>query len=147
MQEETGLFNDSAAEAPPSASAVPDEGQEKPAKLVYGSAEEFLHEQLLPTYVRDIDGRALTWCAQWYFHPEAIDRIESLWRAWENLRLDAATGLSIWYKDHADHHMAILMNPRGPFYQCDKHTHREPQMLELEKAPPGWFVDDRIDQP
>jgi hypothetical protein len=29
---------------------------QKPPQLVYGSAEEFLHEQLLPTYVRDVDG-------------------------------------------------------------------------------------------
>ncbi len=32
--------------------------EQKPAELVYSSAEEFLHEQLLPTYVRDVDGRA-----------------------------------------------------------------------------------------
>lgn len=29
--------------------------------LVYGSTEEFLHEQLLPTYVRDRHGRSTLW--------------------------------------------------------------------------------------
>jgi hypothetical protein len=50
---------------------------QKPPELVYGSAEEFLHEQLLPTYVRDVDGRAAKWCTEWYFHPEALSRIEA----------------------------------------------------------------------
>ncbi|HEY1156487.1 MAG TPA: DUF4913 domain-containing protein, partial [Arthrobacter sp.] len=84
-------------------------GQEqKPPELVYGSAEEFLHEQLLPTYVRDVDGRAAKWCLEWYFHPEAVSRVEALWRAWEHLRLDGATGISVWFRDHADHHMNVL---------------------------------------
>ncbi len=66
-----------------------EEAAEKPAKeqklpgLVYGSTEESLHEQLLPTYVRDVDGRAAKWCAEWYFHPEAVSRVEALWRSWE----------------------------------------------------------------
>ncbi|MDQ1058060.1 hypothetical protein QFZ23_001961 [Arthrobacter globiformis] len=71
-------------------------GEEQPPGLVYGSAEEFLHEQLLPTYVRDVDGRSARWCIEWYFHPEAVSRIEALWRAWEHLRLDGVTGMSVW---------------------------------------------------
>lgn len=72
------------------AGAKADEEQ-KPPQLVYGSAEEFLHEQLLPTYVRDVDRRAAKWCIEWYFHPEAVSRVEALGRAWEHLRLDGAT--------------------------------------------------------
>lgn len=70
-------------------------------RCVHGSAEEFLHEQLLPA--RDVDGRAAKWCLEWYFHPEAVSRIEALWHEWEHLRLDGATGISVWFKDHADH--------------------------------------------
>lgn len=55
-------------------------------ELVYGSAEGFLHEQLLPTYVRDVDGRAAKWCIEWYYHAEAVSRAKALWRAWEHLR-------------------------------------------------------------
>ena len=39
----------------------------KPAKaqeLVYGTAEEFLHEQLLPTYVRSVTGKTAKWCIE-----------------------------------------------------------------------------------
>lgn len=28
--------------------------------------------------------------------------MEALWRAWEHLRLDGATGISVWFKDHAE---------------------------------------------
>ena len=92
--------------------------EQKPPELVYGSAEEFLHEQL-PTYVRDVDGRAAKWCIEWYFHPEAVSRVEALWRAWEHLRLDGATGIRVWFKDHVGHHMSMLLDPRGPLYKCD----------------------------
>lgn len=46
-------------------------------ELLFGSAEEFLHEQLLPTSVRDVDDRS---AKESYFHPEAVSRVESLWR-------------------------------------------------------------------
>jgi hypothetical protein len=101
--------------------------EQKPPELVYGSAEEFLHEQLLPTYVRDVDGRAAKWCLEWYFHPEAVSRVEGLWRAWEHLRLDGAT-VSVWWRDHADYHMNVLLDRRGPFYRCDMQKHRTPNI-------------------
>lgn len=61
-------------------------------ELVYGTAEEFLHEQLLPTYVRSVSGKTAKWCIEWYFHPEPVSRIAALWRAWEHLGLDRPPG-------------------------------------------------------
>jgi hypothetical protein len=115
MNSDIGRFGSSDTETP---AETPAEDQ-KTAELVYGSAEEFLHEQLLPTDVRDVDGRAAKWCIEWYYHPEAVTRVEALWRAWEHLRLDSATGISVWWRDHADHHTSVLLDPRGPFYKCD----------------------------
>lgn len=97
---------------------------EEAPQLVFGSAEEFLHEQLLPTYVRDVDDRGAKWCMEWYFHAEAVSRVEELWRPWEHLRLD--------------HHMRVLLDARGPFYNCDKSGHRGPAHLEPLRAPAGW---------
>lgn len=110
--------------------------EQKPPELVYGSAEEFLHEQLLPTYVRDVDGRSATSYIKWYFYPEAVSRIEALWRAWKHLRPDGATGMSVWWRDHADHHM---------FRKCDMKSHRDqnswtpngPGKLVPERAAPA----------
>ena len=66
------------------------------------------------------------WCPQWWRHAEAVARLESLWRAWEHLRQDAATGLSVWFRDHADHHMTVLLDADGPFKGCDGHHSERP---------------------
>jgi Domain of unknown function (DUF4913) len=75
---------------------------------------------------------------------QGADGYIELWRAWEHLRLDCATGISVWFKDHEDHHMSVLLDPRGPFYKCDMQKHRDPDHLEPKKAPEGWFPDVRM---
>lgn len=146
MNENIGLFAEVIAAPPETSPDTANAEEETPPGLRYGSAEEFLLDHLLPTYVRDVDGRTFQWCVKWYLHPEAVIRIEALWRAWEHLRLDPATGISVWYKDHADPHMAMLMDTRGPFHKCDMKTHRDPEVLQVDKAPSGWFPDVRIEQ-
>nr|WP_246168731.1 DUF4913 domain-containing protein [Arthrobacter luteolus] len=42
-----------------------------------------------------------------------------MWRSWEHLRQDPSTGMSAWWRDHADHHMSALMDPQGPFNAAD----------------------------
>jgi hypothetical protein len=88
------------------------------AELVYRSLHLFVAELLLPTYRRKVDGRSLTWCPRWEQHPEAVVRLEALWRSWEHLRLDPALGISVWLRDHLDHHYPILLDPHGPFRGC-----------------------------
>lgn len=122
-------------------SPAPDE----PAELVYGSAEQFLHERLLPAYNRRNDGKAGLWCPQWFLHAEAVSRVTSLWRAWEHSRLDASTGMSVWWRDHADHHMSVLLNPDGTFHSCTPSQHYDPKPFKCELAPAGWFPDERED--
>jgi hypothetical protein len=56
-----------------------------------------------------------------------------MWRSWEHLRLDAATGMSLWWRDRTDHHMRVHL---GPFYNCDRKEH----------CPPGWFPDVRVQE-
>jgi len=85
-------------------------------------------------YRRPLGGQGVTWCPEWWRHAEAIARLEALWRAWEHLRLDPATGMSVWFRDHADHHMGVLLSADGPFKGCkpDKHGERlEPLPLTL----------------
>jgi hypothetical protein len=62
------------------------------------------------------------WAADWWNYPEALARLEAMWRAWEHLRLDGATGSSIWWIEHADHHKPILLNPEGPFNKSTDET-------------------------
>jgi hypothetical protein len=145
MTVEIGLFSepDGGSNTPAEQTGTKDQSE---AQLVFGWAEEFLHEQLLPTYVRDVDGRSAKWCIEWFYHPEAVSRVEALWRSWEHLRLDGATGISVWWRDHADHHMRVLMDPHGPFDNCDMKTHRDPAELQPRRAPAGWFPDVRLDR-
>jgi uncharacterized protein DUF4913 len=77
----------------------------EPAGRYFATLPEWIEQWLLPTYRRSVRGHERVWCPEWWRHPEAVARLDALWRAWEHLRLDAATGLSVWFRDHADHHM------------------------------------------
>ena len=75
--------------------------------------------------------------------PEAVARLDALWRAWEHLRLDPATGMSVWFRDHADHHMTVLLSAAGPFQGCDgQHSTRPLEPLKVTPAPEGMFQPD-----
>jgi len=52
--------------------------------------------------------------------------------------MDPSTGMSIWWRDHADHHIPILMHPNGPFSQAvdgDENNYRQGKPLPY-LAPP-----------
>jgi len=118
--------------------AAPEENE--PPELYYATLPAFVSEQLVPMYRRPLGAQGITWCAEWWRHTEAIARLEALWRSWEHLRLDPATGMSVWFRDHADHHMAVLLSADGPFKGCkpDRHGERlEP--FPLRPPPDGLF--------
>ena len=124
--------------APAEPAAV--EAVEEPPELYYPDLVAFVTHQLIPMYRRPLGGQGVTWCPEWWRHAEAIARLDALWRAWEHLRLDAATGASVWFRDHADHHMPVLLSADGPFKGCkpDKHGERlDP--LPLADPPAGVF--------
>ena len=85
-------------------------------ELYYGSVDEFVREKLRYTYIRKVGPSApYRWAGDWWRYPEAMGRLDALWRAWEALRLEGQVGMSSWWRDHADHHMRMLMAPDGPF--------------------------------
>ena len=122
------------------AEPAPVEPVEEPPELYYPDLVAFVSQQLIPMYRRPLGGQAVTWCPEWWRHAEAIARLDALWRAWEHLRLDAATGASVWFRDHADHHMAVLLSADGPFKGCkpDGHAERLPA-FPLTDPPDGLF--------
>lgn len=135
MAADDGLdsFRDEAAAEP--------EGDEP--QLFYGSVDEFVREKLSKTYRRQVGERTQhRWAAEWWRNAEAVSRLEALWRSWEALRLDPATGMSVWWRDHADHHMPILLSPDGPFAKAtDSNDTGGP--LPYERPPEGLFPDVR----
>ena len=117
---------------------------ESPPRLHYGSVDEFVREYLRNVYQRKIsgDGRNRIWAAEWWKYDEAVIRLEALWRAWEHLRQDPSTGMSVWWRDHADHHMPALMDTSGPFASSPDTTSKN-EPLPYEAPPPGMFPDVR----
>lgn len=115
--------------------------------LYYGSVDEFVREYLRNVYRRKIDGTHRVWAARFWEYDEALIRIEALWRAWEQLRLDAGTGMSTWWRDHADHHMPVLMDPDGPFSAAPEHDENKSKKgapLPYVEPPEGMFPDVRL---
>lgn len=118
---------------------------EEPPQLYYGSTNEFVRDYLRHVYQRKINGQHTYWSAQWWRSAEAISRLEALWRAWEYLRLDPSTGMSVWWRDHADPHMAVLMSSTGPFSKDYDTQATVADPLPHEEPPAGLFPDARLD--
>lgn len=120
-------------------SAVDDEPgdvvTEAEVKPQFGSCEEWVTEWLLPLWTRDLRGANVTWCPQWHRHPEAVHRLSALWMAWEELTAKPGSGPSLWWVQHADHHLAVLLDQRGPFHGCTAEGHRANPMPQLPSEP------------
>ena len=128
------------ADDPLPATGNADADDEQP-QLEYPSVYDYVEEHLIFVYQRKI-GRnsSFGWCPQWWLHTEAVSRLEALWRAWESLRLDPTTGMSVWWRDHADPHMGVLMDPQnGPFWCCSvdggHHSRGEQTPIPVEIMP------------
>ena len=120
--------------AEPAREPAPDP-QPEPPELYFSTLPQFVEQLLVPMYRRSLGANTLTWCAEWWRHPEAIVRLEALWRSWEHLRLDPATGMSVWLRDHLDHHIAVLLSSDGPFKGCKPDQHGE-RLKPFPVAPP-----------
>ena len=114
-----------------------------PPQTYFSSMMEWFERWLRPTYRRSTRGDLREWCEEWWQHAEALSRMDALWRAWEALRLDPGTGLSVWWRDHADHHLAALLDADGPFKACgDGHVKDSPEMLRHTTPPAEMFAPD-----
>jgi hypothetical protein len=105
---------------------------------------------LTSTWRRPIDdGRVRTWCPRWWAHAEAIDVLEGLWRAWEQLRLPehAAFGRATFWRDWAYPLLRELTAEDGPFARCSITTGHAPDPLPpllLEEPEPGMFAPEDV---
>lgn len=111
----------------------------------YATPAEFVDDFLLEVVWTDVEVPSRTWCPQWWKHTAAIVRIEALHRSFEHLRLDPAIGVSVWLRDHADYHMAVLTDPNGIFKGCSPvkgHDAGRNRKIPSDPAPPGLFAAD-----
>ena len=117
----------SAAEAELNPPAEAEASAEDAPVLYYGSVDEFVREFVCPIFRRNVgeEGRAdYRWSARWWESAEAI------------------TGTSVWLRDHADHHLGVLMSPTGP-WALSKDTAGPDEPLPYEPPPPDLFPDVR----
>lgn len=125
---------------------APDAAPDTP-QLYYGSTNEFVREYLRHVYKRKINGTHTFWSPRWWKSDEAIARLEALWLAWEHLRLDNTTGPSVWWRDHADPHMSVLMSSAGPFAKETDVSASVLDPLPHEEPPAALFPDVREPKP
>ena len=116
-----------------------DAGDDPHPELYFDNLDEFVREIIVPVFRRRVGDRSqFHWAADWWRHPEAVLRLDALWRSWEHLRLDPALGMSVWLRDHADYHLAVLLSDYGPFAKShDTSDHGAP--LPYEPPPAGLF--------
>lgn len=123
-----------------------DDPDDKAEKLYYGSLPEYIRDFFVPMFPRDVTNTpGLTWCPKWWLHPEAAYRLDTLWRSWEHMRLDAALGTSSWLREHLDHHLPLLLADAGPFKGCsikNGHSANRDYTLPFEEPPEGLYIDE-----
>ncbi|WP_416447277.1 DUF4913 domain-containing protein [Leucobacter sp. HNU] len=132
------------APAPPA--EPPAEKEEAPQpELVFANAIAWFDGWCRHVYRRKLPGRGTSpnWREDWWRDPEARTRIDSIWRAWEKLRLDPATGMSVWFKDHGDYHMGVLMGEGGPFATEDSPKSKLGTPLPHERPNDALLGDER----
>jgi len=119
----------------------------RPAELFYPNVGEFVTDRLVHLVPLPPPESGQVWCSSWFRHAQALSRLDSIWRAWENLRFDPALGMSNWWTHYADPNMRALMDARtGPFARCvNGHQSNEP--LPVDPAPDGLFTDQRNQAP
>lgn len=110
-------------------------GAESEPSNRYADVFEFVEDHLVHVYARPTENAAaIRWCPRWHHHPEALARLTALWKAFETLRTDPGTGMSIWWLEHADPTMTALTAHDGPFRDCGPGEHRNPPTLPTVSA-------------
>ncbi|WP_408669749.1 DUF4913 domain-containing protein [Sanguibacter biliveldensis] len=115
-------------------------GEEAPSTLYFEYVDEFVREYLIHHYKRPSPTAAHQRCGHrngGATKKRSTDQKISR-RAWDFLRLDPSTGMSLWWRDHAEHHIVTLPGPGGPFRGASGKSDRgEP--LPYTAHPAGFF--------
>ncbi|MFD3593656.1 DUF4913 domain-containing protein [Nocardia sp. NPDC058640] len=103
----------------------------------YDDVFVFVKEYLSKVYSRQVtDISDTVWCPEWWRHTEAVIRLDAVWQTWEHFRLQGGPGISVWFLNHADRHMAMLFDPRGPFKYCSVRNGHKEMLDPLPQDPP-----------
>jgi hypothetical protein len=86
----------------------------------FASVVDFVDGFIRPMYATTPNGQdQANWARRWYTHPEAVARLDALWRCYEQKRQANPNGfLEEFLRVNADYHMRQLMAADGVFAQC-----------------------------
>lgn len=112
--------------------------------LQFANCEQFLREFVTVVYPRRVGASSsgMRWSREWWKYAEAISRIDSLWRAYEQLRHEPGTGMATWWRDYLDTAMRELTASDGPFWNAPKDelvVNENGEPWDLTPAPEGVF--------
>lgn len=105
--------------------------------LQFPDLESWVNGFFVLTFARP--GREICWCERWWDHPEAVLRLDALWRTWEAAALDPVRGVADWLRDYLDPGLSVLLSAAGPFGGCREGIHAGPSVLPVSPAPPEWW--------
>lgn len=111
----------------------------------YSSVEDWVSNYLSPVVQRK-SRPGVVWCAKWWQHPEAANRLWALWRAWEAFRSQGGSGMSSWWLYHFDPTWGELTSDQGPFTECRSRRGRGQGHRDTDRplphvpAPEGWWT-------
>jgi hypothetical protein len=123
LEDLTGLVTHANQATEPSAS--------EPTEPIHATLTDWVDGYFSHVFARSVGGET-RWCAYWRDHPEAVTRLEALWRSWETLRLDPNLGIVTWLTSYLDPQLAALLARSGTFAQCSTDRHTSPTQLPLD---------------
>lgn len=89
--------------------------EEETSGPVYADADAWLGDWFAPRWRRSWESAHCIWCPEYHRHPEAVDRLDALWQAWEaRYSRDPAS----WWLNVCDPMMASLTDEAGCFKAC-----------------------------
>lgn len=109
-----------------------------PVETYFKDCYDWVDEWMLPRYCRKRS--SVRWDPRWFENLEAVDRIESLWRAWEYYRLQGMTGMSTYWIGVFDPMMREITSPDGVFWYVTEYGSEDGsdvpvEQLASERAP------------
>jgi hypothetical protein len=117
-------------------SPAPEPAPSVEAAPQYATLTAWMDDWFLQVVRRRVGRGSVSWCAQWWAHPEAASRLGALWAAWEESRTTGGAALSQWWLWHFDAHWPVLTNPAGPFSACTPERHvADPSPLPSAPVP------------
>lgn len=121
-----------------------DKGQTTPAsgfRPRFPDLESWVHEFFVLAFGRHTE--QVRWCAHWWDHPEAVLRLDALWRTWEVASLDPVHGVANWIRDYLDPNLSELLSAGGPFALCAGDQHLPTPVLPVTPAPDDFGTPRR----